>query len=248
MAKPLATMSEQTQPCARGGMPAGILRRVKRAILRSGAPPLKRLEFFCALLAYGRWLREHPAPAHFPHRTMLYDHVIEGMSGEPFDFLEFGVFRGESIMYWAGKAKHPECRFYGFDSFKGLPGDWHTGIRTIPKSEFDVKGEPPVCGDKRVKFLAGWFHETVPAFARECGLQRRRVFHFDADLYSSTLFVLASMNGLITAGSILLFDNFSVATHDFRAFTDWQQAFAREFSVMASAEIDFEKIAMGITA
>ena len=71
--------------------------------------------------------------------------------------------------------------------------------------------------------------------------------HCDADLYTSTLFWLCSLDPILQGGAIVLFDDFSVATHDFRAFLDYTGAFRRSYKLLATAEVDFEKIAFEIT-
>jgi len=212
----------------------------------SRCKPLARLEFLSALFRYGEWLREHSTHTHYDTRQALYDSILSMMADKPFDFLEFGVFKGASILDWSRNATNQCCRFFGFDTFTGFPEVWHTGIKSVPQALFDVHGEVPCTGDPRVVFVKGLFQETIPCFLKNTALQKNRVFHFDADLYSSTLFALCTLNGQINRNSILLFDNFSVATHDFRAFMDWRASFRRKFSLIATAEIDFEKIAIRI--
>lgn len=68
----------------------------------------------------------------------------------PIDYLEFGVFQGETILYWADKKKEPQSRFYGFDTFTGLPERWR---RDFDKGHFDVAGKTPDTIDKRVTFF-----------------------------------------------------------------------------------------------
>jgi hypothetical protein len=55
----------------------------------------------------------------------------------------------------------------------------------------------------------------------------RLVVHNDSNLYSSTLFALASLNPLLLAGAVLILDDFSRPTHGFRAFADFRCAFWR---------------------
>ena len=108
---------------------------------------------------------------------------------------------------WCGLNKHPRSRFVGFDSFEGLPEDWLPGF---PKGAFGTAGQLPDIPDIRVRFEAGWFQNTVPNFLSsdeqraDCPL----IIHCDSDLYSSTLFCLASLNGIIRTGTIIIFDEF----------------------------------------
>ena len=121
-----------------------LLRNVKRWIITSGVPPSVRLDFFNALLALGKWRRNHPAPIHLESREKLYDHIAGQMNGEPFDFIEAGVFHGDSIRYWANLSSCPESRFFGFDTFTGLPEAWHAGLKTFGIGHFDAGGALPL--------------------------------------------------------------------------------------------------------
>ena len=121
-----------------------LLRRVKRVILKSGLPPSKRVDFCNALLSLGQWLKSHPAPIHLESREKLYDHIAGQMNGEPFDFIEAGVFHGDSIRYWANLSSCPGSRFFGFDTFTGLPEAWHAGLKTFGIGHFDAGGALPL--------------------------------------------------------------------------------------------------------
>jgi len=58
-------------------------------------------------------------------KVELYDAVIELLLVDG-DVLEFGVYKGESINYFAQKLSHKNI--YGFDSFMGLPEFWRDGF------------------------------------------------------------------------------------------------------------------------
>jgi len=92
-----------------------------------------------------------------------------------------------------------------------------------------------------VHFHKGWFQQTLPGFLRTYEPRARQVLHLDADLYSSTLFVLVSVNP--PPGSILFFDEFADEMHEFRAFEDFLSACGREYRVIA-ARRDFHKLAI----
>jgi len=49
----------------------------------------------------------------------------------PIDYLEFGVWEGESILYWAWSNRHDESRFFGHFS-----GSWTKGLRADWKPDF----------------------------------------------------------------------------------------------------------------
>ncbi len=221
-----------------------MLRLVKRAILKSRIPPSPRMEFGNALLAYGQWLREHPAQEHYATRDALYAAIARGIGDVAFDFLEAGVYKGESLRSWTRLSQNKGTRFFGFDTFTGLPGAWQTGLKTFPAGHFNAGGQPPDIQDARVQFVSGRFQDTLPAFLQSYSSSAQLVVHLDADMYSSTLFFLTCLHERLVTGTYLLFDNFSVATHDFRAFRDYTNAYDRTYEVVATAEPDYEKVAM----
>src|SRR6266545_4942707 len=78
----------------------------------------------------------------------------------PIDYLEFGVYEGVSIRYFAERHRDPESRFVGFDTFSGLPENW----REFGPGHFDVNGRVPSIKDSRVSFVPGLFQDTLPTF------------------------------------------------------------------------------------
>jgi len=123
------------------------------------------------------------------------DAVRDRVGNQPIVYLEFGVAMGNSMRAMVSRFTHPEARFYGFDSFDGLPEGW-TPLSTVnmPVGAFSSQGRVPDFGDCRVTLVKGWFQNTVPAFLSggHVGGPRPHLVHFDADLYSSTLFLLSA--------------------------------------------------------
>jgi hypothetical protein len=109
----------------------------------------------------------------------------------PIDYFEFGVAHGKSMREMVGIYTAPETRFYGFDSFIGLPEKW----LMHDVGAFSNLGRFPAIDDTRVQFVKGWFQNSVPAFMADFKKDPSRptLVHFDADLYSSTLFLLAAL-------------------------------------------------------
>jgi O-methyltransferase len=154
------------------------------------------------------------------------------------DYLEFGVFQGDSIKCWAGLNKHQDSRFFGFDSFEGLPVDWRNGRG---KGYFDVGGKMPRIDDPRIKFIKGWFDNTVPPFARDFTRKNRLVMHLDADLYGSTMLPLLYFGPFMAKGTLLIFDEFYDREHEFKALMDWQRIYRRNFRIVAEVK-NYSKI------
>ncbi len=140
-------------------------------------------------------------------------------ASRPVVVLEFGVYRGESLRAFAALHGHADSRFFGFDSFEGLPEDWAFHWK---RGAFDQGGHAPLVSDERISFVKGWFNQTLGPFLRACSEwfdpRFQRVVHFDADLYSSTLFVLAQLWGTGQPYHFV-FDEFTgeecVALHDY---------------------------------
>ncbi len=211
--------------------------RLKKAIAQSRIPSSHGIRYANELLALGAWFREHAegVPA-FARNRDLYAHVNEEVLGDaPIDLFEFGVREGSTISKWMEVNSNPASRFFGFDSFEGLPESWRGGVGETPAGSFATGGAVPRLDDERVHFVAGLFQETLSAFLtqdyRPTG--NRRVLHCDADLYSSTLFVLATMHPWLDPGSVIVFDEFDSPLHEFRAFVDYTSSYRRRFRAIA---------------
>lgn len=115
-------------------------------------------------------------------------------------YLEFGVHEGYSIKYFSNILKNQNSKLVGFDSFEGLPETWRNFINVYPAKYFDVQGVIPEVNDTRISFVKGWFNKTLSHFLENeeniDGFEALLI-HLDADIYSSTLYVLASIANLV---------------------------------------------------
>jgi O-methyltransferase len=133
----------------------------------------------------------NPAPKSFQTSPELREWIVEFIGPKtPLTYLEFGVAHGDSMRFFSEKFHNEGSSFFGFDSFRGLPEAW----LHLPKFHFDRHGKPPHSDDSRVRFIKGWFQNTVPPFLS--GWQRTPgtvLVHYDADLYGSTLFAMTML-------------------------------------------------------
>lgn len=180
----------------------------------ASAPVLRSIEWILSLpklpdLHFNRW--------------SLFDAAIE-MSDRTRPFYEYGVWMGESFKYLIKAYK----KGYGFDTFTGLPEDWHS----IPQGTYSSFGNiPKIEGGE---FIVGEFKESLPRFfARK--RPKASLINFDADLYSSTLCALNYSLPIIDGKTILVFDELIVNSEwendEYKALVDFCAAHNLEFDV-----------------
>ena len=217
-----------------------VLNNFHRLGLKTG----KRLLKYAYAILLSDFLNRNKSTPRFADRFLMYDHVIDGLQlrDQPLQYLEFGVFEGKSIQYWLSKNTRGDSQFFGFDSFEGLPEDWFPGMG---KGAFNVGGKLPNINDERVKFVKGWFNETLPSFVQQIKADESKqiVLHLDADLYSSTYYVLNLLyfQGFIKKGTVLIFDEAivaSIADTEFRAFYDFMEVMNLKYTVVAIAQYE----------
>src|SRR5437870_1966975 len=145
--------------------PAALVRdALLRVGPRLGVVQLANLRSALSYLELGAWLSGLPGGSRslvrVPRRVDLFALALTRVTGRRPLYLEFGVFEGNSMRWWAAELTNPAARFVGFDSFEGLPEDWRP---STPRGWFKTTG-PPAIDDARVSFVTGWFDETLPGF------------------------------------------------------------------------------------
>ena len=105
----------------------------------------------------------------------------------------------------------------------------------------------PELNDPRVQFFKNRFQETLPGFLKTYRPQENLIIHCDADLYTATLYVLSKLDSVISSGTIVMFDDFSIANHDFKAFRNYTDSYCRTYEVIGTAGLGYDKIAIRFT-
>jgi len=169
----------------------------------------------------------------FEKREQLWDDCIEKHIGvsKKITYIEFGVHEGYSIRYFAQKNSNQQSVFIGLDSFDGLPEDWGT----VPKGTFDKKGVMPKTDDTRISFIKGLFYDSWDELKARLANIDTLVVHYDADLYSSTLYALSKIDSL-NMSYIAIFDEFT--GHESRAVYNYCQAFGASVSFISKTLIE----------
>ncbi len=139
------------------------------------------------------------------------------------DYCEFGMFKGYS--FWKAQqeaARHRlTCRFFGFDSFAGLPdvqGLDQTGHGEFRKGQYSCSQEEVVANLQaaggidweRTFLVRGYFEQSLtPNVIETHRIRKVGVAMIDCDLYSSTVEVLKFLRGLIGDKSVLIMDDWN---------------------------------------
>lgn len=192
----------------------------RRALVAIGghvsAHSLTRLTNALGGLEQGRWFADvgQQGP-NLPDRFAVFDEAIRRVNGSQPLYLEFGVYRGRTIRYWASHLTSSEAHFVGFDSFEGLPENWQPNAQ---RGSFSV-GTPPDVDDPRVSFVVGWFDKTLPSY--EPPPYDQLIINLDCDLYSSTRTVLEWLDGRLRSGTLVYFDDLFNRDHQWRALREW---------------------------
>jgi Macrocin-O-methyltransferase (TylF) len=162
----------------------------------------------------------------------LVEKVIE--NEVPGDVIETGVWRGGACIYMRAilmAHNQTDRAVWVADSFAGLPvadaerypldaGDTHHTFGELAISLEDVRANFSRYGllDQNVKFLKGWFEDTLPS----APIERLAVLRLDGDMYSSTIQALDALYHKVSPGGFVIIDDYILpacrkAVDEFRA-------------------------------
>lgn len=155
--------------------------------------------------------------------------------GVPGDLVETGVWRGGASIYMRAVLAARGCTdrtVWVADSFAGLPrpdparypadaGDdhWTRHELAVGVEEVRANFERYDLLDDQVRFLVGWFKDTLPA----APIEQVALARLDGDLYESTLDALRALWPKLCPGGFVIIDDYGAidgcrqATDDFRA-------------------------------
>ena len=147
----------------------------------------------------------------WPYFEKAFRHIAaEGIEG---DYLEFGVYRGRSIMMafmLTRKFGLKHMRFLGFDSFLGLPsseGPYPLGAARCSRAQFIRYVRDVGVDTRRVEIIEGLYSDSLNEQVKiRHKIANAAVVHVDCDLYLSARDVLGFVENLMQPGSILIFD------------------------------------------
>lgn len=212
--------------------------------------PSHLLNLMAHMVELSKWISKHKKNCkndfytktfNYKKRESLYEQVITDYDLDTnIDYLEFGVSKGYSFKWWINRIKNINAKFYGFDTFTGLPEPWGP----FKQGDMGNGNNPPIIDDNRHVFYQGLFQQTLLPFLKNYKNNKRKVIHMDADIYSATLYVLTIMTPFLKPGDILFFDEFNVPLHEFKAFNEWSKAFYIDYEVLGGVNNFYQTVIM----
>lgn len=195
-------------------------RAVQRVLAARGLQLVLKPEAALRLTG-GDW----PSDAETMIGTLRLDNLQECVTtvvgdGVPGDLMETGVWRGGASIFMRGVLKAygvTDRVVWAADSFQGLPppdaerfpddaGDIFSGYGALAVSVDDVKANFDRYGllDDQVRFLPGWFRDTLP----DAPVERLAVLRLDGDMYESTIVALEALYPKLSPGGFLIVDDY----------------------------------------
>jgi O-methyltransferase len=189
-------------------------------------------------LAYNRPMKH----LGFPH-TMLNRRRVENIEfcleailreNVPGDCMECGVWRGGAVIFMRGYlAAHgvTDRTVWVADSFEGIPapslpqeGGLNLSKDTHPMLAIDLETvrnlfERYGLLDDQVRFLKGWFKDTLP----EAPVERLALLRLDGDLYESTTDALRALYHKVVPGGFVIIDDYGCLEPCRRAVTEFRE-------------------------
>lgn len=145
--------------------------------------------------------------------------------GVPGDVIETGVWRGGATIFMRGALRAygaADRRVWVADSFEGLPEPdperfpaearaYHGGVMSQVLNRLAVGYEEVRANfanfgllDEQVKFLKGWFKDTLPS----APIERLAVMRLDGDYYESTMDALTALYDRLSVGGYVIIDDY----------------------------------------
>ncbi len=215
----------------------GLMRKVLRVLTSQNLELAKRGAFDLSARAEGR---DWPAEAETMVGLKRLDNLEECIRdvlrrGVPGDLIETGVWRGGATIFMRAVLKvHNETQrvVWAADSFCGLPkpnpelypadaDDRHWTYAPVAASLDEVKANFARYGllDDQVRFLVGWFQDTLPS----APVEKLALARLDGDMYESTIVALRSLYPKLSAGGYLIVDDYSNAPGCKKAVDDFRR-------------------------
>jgi O-methyltransferase len=156
-------------------------------------------------------------------------------NGVPGDLIETGIWRGGACIFMRGVLRAygvADRMVWAADSFEGVPPPTHPKdagldlsknllpVLAVPLEEVQALFERYGLLDDHVKFLKGWFRDTLDG----APIERLAVLRLDGDLYESTIDALNPLYDKVSPGGFVIVDDYYSCPPCGRAIDEFRAA------------------------
>ena len=150
------------------------------------------------------------------------------------DLIETGIWRGGAVIFMKALLENAGDKnriVWVADSFEGLPkpdvekyeadeGDLHFKQKDLVVSQDEVMRNFEKYGllDERVKFLKGWFKDTLPV----APINKLALLRLDGDMYESTMDGLNNLYPKLSDGGFIIIDDWGAVNACQQAVKDYR--------------------------
>jgi O-methyltransferase len=164
-------------------------------------------------------------------QTLAEDVIDKNIPG---DFIETGVWRGGACIFMSAILRAygvTDRNVYVCDSFQGLPppkdheypvdrGDTHhtAPFLAVNLEQVQQNFEGYDLLTDQVKFVKGWFSDTLPTLA----VEKLAILRLDGDMYESTIVALENLYPKLSVGGYVIVDDYGLPNCR-RALADYRE-------------------------
>jgi O-methyltransferase len=223
-----------------GTMRRSLYQPIRRLLKSNGMALVREESFDPTLRMEGRdWPADAETMIGLRRLDNLQRCIVEVLRNDvPGDFIETGVWRGGATIFMRAVLKaygDNKRTVWVADSFQGLPepdverypldareeNPFWTWAQVAVSSE-EVRDNFRRYGllDDQVRFLVGWFRDTLPT----APIDQLSLLRLDGDMYSSTMDALRGLYPKLSVGGYVVIDDYGLkgagcraATEDYRA-------------------------------
>lgn len=168
----------------------------------------------------------------FLNHLEIYKKII----GLPGDVLEFGVYKGTSLvrlLAFRDLLEHTNSRkIIGFDAFGKFPEELSLASDKDFVNRFEQAGGYGISKDEleqhlenkktsNYQLVAGNIQDTIPAFLEQNPSLKIALLHIDVDVYEPTKIILEQLYDKLVSGGVLMLDDYGTVAGETQAVDEF---------------------------
>ena len=180
----------------------------------------------------GFYLTSHPTRI---MKLAAHYELYKSISDLPGDVVEFGVFKGASLIRFCtfrDALESPHSRkIIGFDAFGKFPRSGDIDDTAFVEKFENEAGDGldrdtiyqalTLKGLQNFELVAGDIMQTLPVYIAQNPALRVSLLHIDVDVYEPTKLVLDLLYERMVRGGVIVFDDYSIVSGETRAIDEF---------------------------